>query len=422
VNRRILTTDVASRFAGIVGPQGVVLDPAGMAPYLKDWRGKFLGSAVAVFRPASTAEAASVVRLARGLGLAIVPQGGNTGLAGGAIPDRSTQQIVVAFERMNRIRDLDVVDNVIIAEAGCILRTAQDRAAEAGRLLPVSIASEGSAHIGGIVATNAGGVNVLRYGTTRQLVLGVEVVLPSGEVLDRLTRLRRDNAGYDLKQLFIGCEGTLGLITAASLRLFPRVTQSATALVQVAQLSAVLELFVLLNEQLGDFLSSFELISAHAYRATVAQLGDTQWPFRDGWAVLIELGVSSPACNLQQALEIALEGALEREIALDVVIAQNIAQARALWRVRESLSEGERALGPSIKHDVSVPVSRTVKLIDNAERGLASRFPGVRLNIFGHVGDGNIHLNVIHTTQQAADDPSFDLVAEEGGVSPQSMG
>lgn len=409
--------------ADIVGPNGLLTDAADLAPYASDWRGKIHGVPLAVTRPSSTADVAAIVRLCVEHGVAIVPQGGNSGLAGGATPDGSGTQLVVALDRMTRILDVDPIDNVIVAEAGCILATAQQAAADVSRLLPLSFGAEGSARIGGAVATNAGGINVLRYGNTRQLVLGIEVVLPDGRVLDLMSRLRKDNAGYDLKQLFIGSEGTLGIVTAVCLRLVPRIAQTQTAVLQMASLGGVLDLYAGLSADLGEFLSSFELISPHAYALSVEHLPDARWPFTQGWAVLVEIGTGNAHIDLGGLLEAALAAAIEAGIVEDAVIAQSDAQRDAFWLVRESITEGERAAGPSIKHDVSVPISRLPALIAACEAAVASAFPGARCNVFGHVGDGNVHFNVIPTAAQRAE-PGFearvngcihDRVAAAGG-------
>lgn len=414
--------------AAIVGGNALLTDPADVAPYASDWRGKLHGRPLAVARPASTGQVAAVVRLCGQRGIAIVPQGGNSGLAGGATPDASGTQLILSLDRMAAIRAVDPVDNVIVAEAGCILAHAQAAAVEADRLLPLSFAAEGSARIGGAIATNAGGLNVLRYGNARALVLGLEIVLPDGQVLDLLGRLRKDNAGYDLKQLFIGSEGTLGIVTAASLRLFPRIVQRQTAVLRLPSLEAVLGLHQRLDADLGEFLSSFELISPHAHRLAVAHLPKASWPFDEGWAVLIEAGSGNARIDLGDLMETALGAAIEAGLVEDAVIAQSEAQRQGLWLVRESITEGERAIGPSVKHDVSVPLSRLPAVIIACEEAVGDRFPGARVNAFGHVGDGNIHFNVIPTPEQWAQ-PGFEaalnhlvhdrIVAEGGSITAE---
>jgi FAD/FMN-containing dehydrogenase len=416
-------TALLESLSAALSPGGLLTEPDDTAPYTTDWRGKFHGVAAAVARPRSAEEAARIMRLCAEQGVAIVPQGGNSGLSGGATPDGSGTQLILSLDRMDRIRAVDPIDNVLVAEAGCILATAQQAAADAGRLLPLSFGAEGSARLGGAVATNAGGVNVLRYGNSRQLVLGLEVVLPDGSLLNQLGRLRKDNAGYDLKQLFIGSEGTLGLITAVSLRLFPRIAQTQTAVVQLAGLDQVLALFQRLNGALGEFLSSFELISEQAHRLSAAHLPNAGWPFFEGWVVLIELGSGNAAIDLAGLCEAALAEALEQGMITDAVIAQNDGQRQALWRVRESITEGERAAGTSIKHDISVPISRLPALIAECEAGLPARFPGVRPNIFGHVGDGNVHLNVIvgegHSAERINEYVHDRVVAAGGSITAE---
>lgn len=388
-------TALLQALAAALDSRGLLTAPEDVAPYVVDWRGKFRGEALGVVRPRSTHEVSEIVRYCAEQGVAIVPQGGNTGLSGGATPDASGTQLVLSLDRMTAIREVDPIDNVLVAEAGCILTNAQQAAAEAERLLPLSFAAEGSARLGGAVATNAGGINVLRYGNTRQLVLGLEVVLPDGSVLDHLRRLRKDNAGYDLKQIFIGSEGTLGVVTAVSLRLSPRIAQTQTAVVQLASLDRVLDLFQAVGGELGEFLSSFELISQAACRLSTRHLANAGWPFTEGWAVLIELGSGGMRIDLAGAFEGVLADAFERGEIVDAVIAQSDAQRAAFWLVRESITEGERTAGVSVKHDISVPISRLPTLIAECETSLPTAFPGARPNIFGHVGDGNVHLNVL---------------------------
>jgi FAD/FMN-containing dehydrogenase len=410
-----------AQLQAIVGKRALVTATRDMAPSLTDWRGIFHGQAVAIVRPASTEEVAAVVGLCASQGVAITPQGGNTGLAGGATPQDTPGGIVLALDRMNRVRDLNTVDNVLVAEAGCILQSLQDRAEQAGRLLPLSFAAEGSAQIGGAVSTNAGGLNVLRYGTARPLLLGLEVVLPDGSVLERLGRLRKDNAGYDLKQLFIGAEGTLGIVTAVSLKLFPRPVSTGTAVVQVQSPAAAVALYVRLNAEIGEFLTSFELISKQAVDLSLAHFHASDWPFPGGWSVLLEATTACSDIDLAGLIEAALGRALHEGCAQNAVIAQNVAQAQRFWALREGITEGERAAGRSVKHDVSTPLSRIPALIAAVESELPVRFPGVRTIIFGHVGDGNMHVNVLLARSEHRDLAAqinllvHDLVVAEHG-------
>ncbi|MBB3017983.1 FAD/FMN-containing dehydrogenase [Microvirga lupini] len=385
--------DLLQRLTGLVGSAGVVTNASDLEPYAVDWRKLFPGKPACVVRPTSTEQVAGIVQICRESGTAIVPQGGNTGLAGGAVPDPSGTQVVLSLNRMAAIRHVDPVGLTIEAEAGCILKVAQDAAAAAGRLLPISLAAEGSATIGGVVAANAGGVNVLRYGMTRSLVLGLEVVLPDGTVANGLRRLRKDNAGYDWKQLFIGSEGTLGIVTAAVLRLLPRPKHAATALLSVADPAAALRLLALAQDELGDQISAFELISATSMQL-VARHAGLKAPIAEGeWFVLIE--AASSLAGLREAAETMLGAAFEQGIALDGVIAESGAQAAQLWALREHVTESEAREGKSVKHDVSVPLTDVPRFLSEAGEALAAGAPGTRVNAFGHLGDGNIHYNVL---------------------------
>ncbi|MGF9761457.1 FAD-binding oxidoreductase [Microvirga sp. 0TCS3.31] len=411
-----MPTDLLQRLTSLVGPGGVVTDGADLEPYAVDWRKLFPGKPACVVRPSSTEQVAGIVQICRDAGVAIVPQGGNTGLAGGAVPDASGTQVVLSLNRMAAIRHVDPVGLTIEAEAGCILKVAQDAAAAAGRLLPISLAAEGSATIGGVVAANAGGVNVLRYGMTRSLVLGLEVVLPDGTVANGLRRLRKDNAGYDWKQLFIGSEGTLGIVTAAVLRLLPRPKHAVTALLSVADPAAALRLVALAQDELGDQISAFELISATSMQL-VAKHAGLKAPIAEGeWFVLIE--AASSLAGLREAAETMLGTAFEQAIALDGVIAESGAQAAQLWALREHVTESEAREGKSVKHDVSVPLTEVPRFLSEAGEALAAGAPGTRVNAFGHLGDGNIHYNVLVGADHDAGAVNrivHDVVAAFGG-------
>ncbi|MDE2482377.1 MAG: FAD-binding oxidoreductase [bacterium] len=365
-----------------------------MASYLTDWRGVFTGDALAVVRPRTTDEVARVVQACAHHGVAIVPQGGNTGLAAGATPLGLERAIVLALERMRAIRTLDREGFTIGVDAGCVLADVQRAAEEAGRLFPLALAAEGSAQIGGLIATNAGGTAVLRYGSMRALVLGLEAVLPDGRVVDGLRALRKDNAGYDWKQLFVGSEGTLGVITAAVLRLFPRNRATATALVALDDLDAALALFGMLQDALGETLAACELFSERCLELQLAHAPQRERPLpRHPWYLLIEAGSSLP--GLRDALEAALAEALEREIAAEAVLAESSAQRDALWLWRESITESERREGASAKHDVSVALSSIPAFVREATSAVEASFAGARVLAFGHVGDGNVHFNVL---------------------------
>ncbi len=386
-------SELPEKLEALLGPAGVVTDRRDLEVVETDWRRAFPGRALCLIRPSSAVEIAAVVQLCRQHGAALVPQGGHTGLAGGATPDASGSQIVMSFSRLAQVRNIDPIGMTMEAEAGCVLKVAQDAANAAGRLLPVSFAAEGSATIGGIVASNAGGVNVLRYGMTRALVLGLEVVLADGTILSGLRRLRKDNAGYDWKQLFIGSEGTLGIVTAAVLRLAAKPAHSVTALLAVPDPRAALSLLELAQDALGDQISAFEMMSA-ASLALVAKHGGKALPIAgDKWFVLIE--AASSLAGLGIAMEAMLAAAFEKAVASDGLIAQSGKQAAQLWTLREHIPEAELREGRSIKHDVSVPLGAIPAFLDEACAALARAAPGAKVNAFGHVGDGNIHFNVL---------------------------
>ncbi len=396
---------IAKRLGDIVGAAHVLTEASDTGPYFTDWRRQYSAPAECVVRPASTDEVARVMQLCMAENVAVVPQGGNTGLCGGSVPTGARREVVLALGRMNRIRSLDRLNGTMTVEAGCVLANVQRAADEAGRLFPVSLAAEGSCQIGGNLSTNAGGVNVLRYGTSREQVLGLEVVLPDGRVWNGLRGLRKDNTGYDLKQLFLGAEGTLGIITAAVLRLYPRPTASATAWMALASAEAAVELLAFLSERLGDRLSAFELLSRTCVEAVLAFAPGTQDPLAAAhpWYVLAEIADSGDERALRERVERALEDAAERGAIADAVLAQSVEQARALWRIRETVPEAQFT---NVKHDISVPVSKTAAFIARAGRRLAERYPDARAYAFGHVGDGNIHYNV----------GPESMVAERAGV------
>ncbi len=396
----------------IVGSSNVLTSPEDTAPYFTDWRRQYSAAAECVVRPASTEEVSRVVALCAQEGVAIVPQGGNTGLSGGSVPTGARREIVLALGRMNRIRELDAQNDTITVEAGCVLAAVQAAAADAGRLFPLSLAAQGSCQIGGNLSTNAGGVNVLRYGTARAQVLGLEVVLPDGRVWHGLRGLRKDNTGYDLKQLFLGAEGTLGLITAAVLRLHPKPTASAVAWIEVANPRRAVELLGHLRARCGDRLSAFELLSRSCVDAVLAHRPAVKDPLpgRDAWYVLAQLDDNGAQAELDERLEAAIgEG-------YDAVIAKSEADARALWEIRETVPEAQFT---NVKHDVAVPVSKTPDLIEQAGRALDAAFPASRVFAFGHVGDGNIHYNVgpeaLVAQREAVSRIVYDVVAALGG-------
>jgi len=385
-----LSERLAAQLAKAVGASNVLTDPAGLAPFLTDWRGRYRGAAQCVVRPANTAEVAAVVKICAETQTPIVPQGGNTSLCGAATPDGTGRAVVLSLGRLNRILAVDPQNNTISVEAGCPLAAVQEAARAADRLFPLALASEGTCQIGGNLSTNAGGVQVLRYGNTRELTLGLEVVLANGEIWDGLRGLRKDNTGYDLKQLFIGAEGTLGIITAAVLKLFPLPKTQTTCWLNVASPSAAVDLLNLAKTVFDAQLTAFELVSETALGLVLKNIPDSTRPAAASpWYVLAEFSEAAPA-----AVESWLAAQMESGAVADGVIAQSAAQAKKLWALRENISEAQKIEGISIKHDVAVPVSRIPAFLERADAALASAFPGIRVVAFGHVGDGNLHYNL----------------------------
>jgi FAD/FMN-containing dehydrogenase len=389
--------DLVARLKAALGHKGFVDDPAEMAPFLVDERKLYRGRVPLVARPSSTAEVAEVVRLCAAAGVAIVPQGGNTGLCGGATPHEWGAEVLLNLGRMNRIRNLDALNYTITVEAGCILARVQEAAAAADRLFPLSLGAEGSCQIGGNLSTNAGGVAVLRYGNARDLVLGLEIVLPDGRVIDSLTALRKDNTGYDLKHLFLGAEGTLGVITAAVLKLFPRPRDTATAICALAGPAEAVELLARVRAASGDQVTGFELMNRQCVSLAIKHVAGVPEPLREASPYYVLAELSSPAASgrLGEMLEGALGAALESGLITDATIAANEAQGRAMWRLREAIPESQKIEGGGIKHDVSVAVSAVPAFIAEAERRARAELDGIRVFAFGHVGDGNVHFNLV---------------------------
>ena len=411
-----------------LGPRGLLTEAEAMAPYLVDWRGIYRGSAVAVARPETTAETAATVAAAAEAGLAIVPQSGNTGLAGGATPAPGGRNLLLSLERMNRLRAIDPANYTLTVEAGCILRQVQEAAEAADRLFPLSLGAEGSCRIGGNLSTNAGGIAVLHYGNMRDLVLGVEVVLPDGRIWDGLRALRKDNSGYDLKQLFIGAEGSLGVVTAAVLKLFPRPRQRVTAMAAAADLSAALKLLARLREASGDALTSFELIPRVMIDLALAHVPGSFDPFaeRHEHYLLIELAGGGASGWLRHVAEEGLAAAIEDGLLRDATIAESESQAKRLWFIREAIVEAQKPAGASIKHDVAVPVAAVPAFLADAIPEVEAALPGMRALAFGHLGDGNIHFNLAQPPGMAPADflarigqlnrLVHDAVARHGGT------
>jgi FAD/FMN-containing dehydrogenase len=384
------------RLAAIVGTRYVLTAEADKEPYLTEPREYYRGSASAVVKPGSAEEVSAILRLANETGTPIVPQGGNTGLVGGQTPDESGREIVLSTERLDRIRAVDAAGGTIVTEAGVVLERLQAAAAEAGMLFPLSLGAEGSCRIGGNISTNAGGTGVLAYGNTRNLVLGLEVVLPTGEIWNGLRGLVKDNSGYDLKQLFIGAEGTLGIVTAAVLRLFPAPRGQAVAMAGVPDPEAALRLFRTARDRAGTGLTAFELIPRILIDMLITHLPDARDPLAGPhpWYVLLEFSSGRSEEDAQALLEGTLAEALEAGAASDAVVATSLEQAGQLWRLRHALSEIQKPEGASIKHDVSIAVERVPDFIARAGEAAVAAVPGSRPVAFGHVGDGNIHFNL----------------------------
>jgi FAD/FMN-containing dehydrogenase len=386
---------VVERLKNVVGSEHVLTRAADMAPYVVDHRGRYHGVASAVVQPRSTAEVAAIVRLCNDANVPLVPQGGNTGMCGGATPDARGDAIVLSLGRMRTIRDIDRANATITVEAGVTLRAVQDAARAGGLLFPLSLASEGSCTIGGNLSTNAGGTAVLRYGNARELVLGVEVVLADGQVWNGLRGLRKDNTGYDLKQLFIGSEGTLGIVTAAVLKLFAAPRTRVTALAAVTDVAHAVELLDALKRSLGDRLTGFELVSAFALQLSRKHHPGSPDPLPGhAWYALVQVDDTAGDVPLADMVGSALADAAERAIVSDATIAQSQEQADRLWALRENISEAQRREGQNVKHDVSLPISAIARFVPEAEADVVAAFPGARVVVFGHLGDGNLHYNV----------------------------
>ena len=389
----------------------LLADPSDMAPFLSDWRHKWTGRARCVVQPDTTDDVAAVVRWCAARGIPVVPQGGNTGLSGGSVPDESGQSLLLSLARLDRIRGIDGYNSTLIAEAGCILHDVQEAAASAGKFFPLSLAAEGSCTIGGNLATNAGGTGVLRYGNARDLCLGLEVVTPNGIVWNGLHGLRKNNAGYDLRDMFIGSEGTLGVITAAVLRLHARPRGRAVAFLAVKAVQAAIELLDLARDALDSRLTAFELESHSCLDLVLRHHPTLRSPLEQPspWYVLIEVSDPTSDQNAESGLNELLVRAFEHGITSDGVVAGSLAQARQLWSLRENISEAQNREGPAIKHDISLPLSRLAAFVDSTSKAIEARWQSIRLVVFGHAGDGNLHFNL--SPANSADRGSF-LAAE----------
>jgi FAD/FMN-containing dehydrogenase len=426
-------SDFIEKLAAIVGERGLITDAGGKHPYLTDWRENFLGTALAVVRPAATEEVAAVVKLCAAERVAIVPQGGNTGLVGGGTPDEGGREIVLSLNRMNRITDIDPIGYSMTVEAGCILKTIQETAAQHDRLFPLSLAAEGSCTIGGNLSTNAGGVQVLHYGNARHLVLGLEVVTPAGDIWNGLRALKKDNTGYDLRDLYLGAEGTLGIITKAVLKLWPKPKDVATAWIAVPSPESAVALLSGAHAASEDNVTSCELMSRQGIDFVLKHIPGAADPLADrhDWYVLLEWSSSRPRregenqSGLREKMEAFLGEEMESGQVLDATIAQNETQARALWALRENHSEAQKREGPSIKHDISVAVSKLPTFMHEGLAAMKQALPECRPVPFGHVGDGNLHFNCqsppgwdkprFMAYHEAISGAVYDLVVGHGG-------
>ena len=419
-----------ARCRAVVGAGHVLTSSADTAPFLTDWRGRFTGSALAVLRPASTGEVAALVQACAQWRVPLVPQGGKTGLVLGGVPDASGAAVVLSLARMNQVRAVDAVNRTMTVDAGCILQTVQEAAAAHDCLFPLSLAAEGSCTIGGNLSTNAGGTAVLRYGNARELCLGLEAVTPHGEIWHGLRALRKDNTGYDLRDLLIGAEGTLGVITGAVLKLFPQPKAVLTALVALASPRHALDLLTLAQDRCGPSLTGFELMSDVCLRLVATHFPSLAQPFQGSaaghaWYVLLELSSSQSQAHAVALLESAIEDAIGSAIADDAVVATSHAQARGLWQLREHIPLAQAAAGKNVKHDIALPVSLIAGFIARTDARVRAAFPACQLVCFGHLGDGNLHYNVAPppgvahadflANQAALNRIVHDSVAESGG-------
>ncbi|HEX5280800.1 MAG TPA: FAD-binding oxidoreductase [Micropepsaceae bacterium] len=401
--------DITARLKDAAGAQGWSEEPGEIAPHLSEWRGRWHGRSSLLLKPANTEAIARILAICNQTRTTIVPQGGNTGLVGGQIP--ASGEVLLSLERMNRIRRISADENLLIAEAGVVLKEIQRAASEAGRLFPLSLAAEGSCTIGGNISTNAGGVHVLRYGMMRDLVLGLEVVLANGSILDLMKGLRKDNTGYDLKQLFIGAEGTLGVITAAMLKLFPQPASYVTVLAAIPAVSSALPILNDLQYASGGQVQAFEIMQRRAIELVLREIPGTSNPLTGTheWLLLIEIG-NSAALNSTEAAEQVLSRAIERDLVTDAVFASSLKQREELWRLRESIPEAQRKQGKSIANDVSVPLARLGEFVDTAEAAVRAVLTHALPMTFGHAGDGNLHFAILAPDHQDALEPARSAI------------
>ena len=397
----------------ILGKNYVLTSAADTTPYLTDWRKRYTGKALAVLLPGNVKEVAAIVKACAKANIAIVPQGGHTGFCGGATPDASGKQVVLNLKRMNQVREIDASNQTISMEAGCILQAVQERAVSEGFLFPLSLGAEGSCMIGGNLATNAGGTNVLRYGNTRDLCLGLEVVTAQGEIWNGLKGLRKDNTGYDLRDLFIGSEGTLGIITAAVMKLYPLPISQWTTLVATQDISSTIALLNLFQKRATSLLTGFEMMTQESLALNGKHFPKMTNPLQNNppFTVLIELSDHESEEHVRQLLESILEEALEGGMISDAIIATNLSQANSFWHMREHITLAQAAEGANLKHDITVPLSALKSFIQETDRLIRSKYPGVRIINFGHLGDGNLHYNI--APPEGVDAQAFNLANEK---------
>ena len=391
-----MNQDFLIQVGTILDSKYVLTEDADKAPYLTDWRNRFTGRALAVLLPSTSTEVAAIVKLCAKTKTAIVPQGGNTSLCGGATPDQSGKQVILSLKRMKKIREIDVANQTISLEAGCILQTIQEKAAEQGFLFPLSLGAEGSCMIGGNLATNAGGTNVLRYGSTRDLCLGLEVVTPNGEIWNGMKGLRKDNTGYDLRDLYVGSEGTLGIITAAVMKLYPLPISQWTTLVATQNIGSTIALLNLFQQRATSLLTGFEMMTKESLALIDKHFPQMANPLKGNppFTILIELSDHESEDHVKQLLESVLEEALESELISDAVIASNLSQANSFWHMREHITLAQAQEGANLKHDITIPLSSLDRFISETDALIKAKYPGVRIINFGHLGDGNLHYNV----------------------------
>ena len=397
----------------ILSPQYILVNDQDKNPYLTDWRKRYTGRALAVLLPANTTEVAEIVKLCAKTNTAVVPQGGHTGFCGGATPDDSGKQVVLNLKRMNQIREIDVANQTISLEAGCILQSIQDKTAEQGFLFPLSLGAEGSCMIGGNLATNAGGTNVLRYGNTRDLCLGLEVVTAQGEIWNGMKGLRKDNTGYDLRDLFVGSEGTLGIITAAVMKLYPLPISQWTTLVATQDIASTIALLNLFQKRATSLLTGFEMMTQESLALNEKHFPNMANPLKGNppYTILIELSDHESEAHVKQLLESILEEAFGSGLISDAVIASNLSQANSFWHMREHITLAQAQEGANLKHDITIPLSSLDRFIQETDKLMRAKYPGIRIINFGHLGDGNLHYNI--APPEGSDFKAFNLANEK---------